>query len=352
MNMEYLGYDNFFRNQIKTNSQMDLEPGRITAVNRDNFLARNQYGECVAELTGKLIYTIENSLERPAVGDWVLMQCFNDNTFAVIHKILERKSLLKRKVAGNKTDFQLLAANIDAAFIIQATDYNINRLERYLVMVRDGGIEPVVLLGKSDLFGIDELNHRYEEIRTLQGNPEVITFSNLSGSGIQEIRERLRSQETYCLLGMSGVGKTTLINTLIGSESYAVQNVREKDGKGKHTTTRRELIILDNGSMIVDTPGMRELGNFDVTEGMSETFKDIETLAQSCRFSDCTHIHEKDCAVLAALEAGEIDHKHYKNYLKLQRESDYLERSYLEKRKRDKEFGKMLKNVMKNNRKE
>jgi len=345
------GFTKDLESQLEEFKDTGFQPARIISVNRDNYLILHEHGECLAELTGKLIYTSETSLDRPTTGDWVLVQLFDQNTFAVIHDIMPRRSLLKRKAAGKLTEFQLIAANLDVAFILQATDFNINRLERYLVMVREGGIEPIVLLGKSDLFSQEELDQRTLQVSEMPAKPKVIVFNCIDNSGIDKITDHLHPDRTYGLIGSSGVGKTTLLNLLLGEASFAVAEVREKDGRGRHTTTRREMVFLENGSMIIDTPGMRELANFDIDSGMEETFGDIYEFGNNCRYKDCTHVHEKGCAVIEALGMGSIDENHYQNYLKLQKESAHLNRSYHEKRIRDKQFGKMVKEVMKYKRK-
>jgi len=322
-------------------------PARVLTVNKNNYLIKSESSETLAELSGKMFYSIDSNSDLPAVGDWVLTQSFDEDSVSIIHEVLSRKSILKRKTSGKNIDFQVIAANIDTAFIIQADDFNLRRLERYLVMAKESKIEPVILLSKSDLFEKDEIEKRVEAIKIVDQNISVIPFSNTTGDDFEKIVNMIEPYKTYCLLGSSGVGKTTLLNKLIGNEEFAVNDVREKDRKGKHTTTRRQLTILENGGMIIDTPGMRELGNFDVESGIADTFDEIIELASKCLFVDCTHTHEKGCAVLNAIEEGSLDQGRYNNFIKMKKESDHYSRSYQEKRERDKEFGKMCKEVMK-----
>jgi len=347
--LNFPGFDDFFTSQIQEFNNPDFSPARVIQVNKDNYIIHAGTSEIRAEVSGKLLFNYDSGGNLPAVGDWVLVQYFDDNSLAIIHEILERKSVLKRKHAGKNIDFQLLAANIDTAFIVQALDnnYNLRRLERYLVMINNSNINPVVLLSKSDLLATDELQTKINDIKNISQSVEILAFSNISNEGIDEIKKSLEKGKTYCLLGSSGVGKTSLINKLIGEEKYDVNAIREKDQRGRHTTTRRQMIFLKNGSMIIDTPGLRELGIFDMEDGINKTFDEISLLAEKCQYNDCTHTHEKGCAVKQAVEDNEIDERRYKNYLKIQKEAAYYEMSYVEKRQRDKEFGKMIKQVMK-----
>jgi ribosome biogenesis GTPase len=283
------------------------------------------------------------------VGDWVVAQYFDDDSFAIVHEILPRKSILKRKTPGKKITFQLIAANIDTAFIVQSLDdnFNIRRLERYLVMIHDGFIEPVLLLSKSDLQEPVSIDKKIRTIHTIMPNLPILAFSNKTKAGLDQLIKRIMPGKTYCLLGSSGVGKTTLINSLFGESVFETRSVREKDSKGRHTTARRELIFLKNKAMIIDTPGMRELGN----TGIQSAFDEIDTLSKTCRYRDCSHVKEKGCAVLAALKAGRLSEDRYQSFLRIARESTYHEMSYLEKRKKDKAFGKLIKSVMKSKKK-
>ena len=243
----------------------------------------------------------------------------------------------------------MIAANIDVAFIVQSldTDFNLRRLERYLVMVKDSNIEPIVLLSKSDLLRTEETNSLMAEIHNIMPFFHVLPFSNENGTGLEDIRDLLVPQKTYCLLGSSGVGKTTLLNNLIGETVFATRTVRNKDSKGRHVTTHRHLIKLECGAILVDNPGMRELGGFSLEAGMDRTFAEIVELSALCQFNDCMHVNEKGCAVLEAVKNGQVPEERYQNYLKMKRESDYNEMSYLEKRQKDKQFGKLVKTVMK-----
>jgi ribosome biogenesis GTPase len=340
-----LGFNKYFQKLAQKSGLGSAQPARVVSVNRDNYLVQNEEREVMAEITGKLLFHADSREHYPAVGDWVLAEYFNEGTFAVIHQILERQSLLKRKTPGKEVDYQIIAANIDTAFVMQSVDgnFNLNRLHRYMAMILEGGVHPFVLLSKIDLISSRELKEILSQVRDTVGSDSVIPYSSISKKGIAQVRQMIKKGKTYCLLGSSGVGKTTLLNVLMGEDVFAVNTVREKDSKGRHTTSRRQMIFLEKGGMIIDTPGMRELGVFDVDEGIKETFEDIATMSAQCRYKDCTHSNEPGCAVLQAIEEGKLSEKRYQSYLKLRRESEHYQMSYVEKRRRDKEFGKMIK---------
>jgi ribosome biogenesis GTPase / thiamine phosphate phosphatase len=349
MELRDIGFDKWFQSKQEELQRPDCSAARVTAVNRDSDLVRNGDSEVLAELTGKLTFAAESSTDYPCVGDWVLVQYYNSGTFAVIHGLFPRKSFLRRKTHGKKIDYQAIAANIDVALIMQSCDFdfNLRRLERYLVMINEGRIEPVLLLTKSDMVSPEELEQSISAVRQANINCRVIAFSNTTGSGLDQVRHLLEPGRTYCLLGSSGVGKTSLLNNLLGRDLFETNIVSAKDGRGKHTTTRRQLIVLNQGAMIIDTPGMRELGNIGASTGIGETFTDIQELSKTCRFIDCTHTAEPGCALLTAVGNGELSEERYQSYLKLIKESEYHEMSYLEKRDKDKKFGQFIKSAKK-----
>lgn len=321
---------------------------RVTAVDRDQYVIRNVAGEVPARLTGRLVYSSGSPANLPCVGDWVCVRHHDSGTHASILDVLPRKSFLRRRKPGGNTEFQMIAANIDVAFIVQSChfDFNVRRLERYLVMTSEGHIEPVVLLTKTDLISPAELDRLVAKIRHAGIGARIITLSNVTGTGLDQIRELVRPGKTYCLLGSSGVGKTTLVNRLVGDSGLETGEVSHT-GEGRHTTTRRQLIVLEHGGLLIDMPGMRELGMLGVSEGIDNSFADIQAYSLNCRFANCTHNNEPGCAIQSAIARDELEPAHFQNYLKLKKESEFHEMSGLEKRKKDREFGKLVRSVQK-----
>jgi ribosome biogenesis GTPase / thiamine phosphate phosphatase len=348
MKLSDLGFDQWFEAHVSDFPEEGRGIARISAVDRGSYLIRNELGEVPAELAGKLHFQVESSFDLPCVGDWVTVQFHNDDTAAVIHEVLPRKTFLRRKSAGEKVDFQMIAANIDIAFIVQSChfDFNVRRMDRYIVMAADGGVEPILILTKTDLVTHDELDQKLAAIRSSAITARVLAVSNITGIGFDEFQGLLVSGRTYCLLGSSGVGKTTLINRLIGQNVFNTKAV-SGTGEGIHTTARRQLIVLNQGSMLIDTPGMRELGLLGVSDGVNQGFEDIVALSGNCRYANCGHSQEPDCAVRAAITSGELSEDRYSSYMKLKKESEYHEMSYVDRRKKDRVFGRFIKSAMK-----
>ena len=353
MNLEDLGYSDWHRDSLKNSAKSVSKVARIIAVDRDRYMIGSEFGSIPAELTGKLSFCAETTEDMPCVGDWVLADYYDQNAHAIVHEILPRRTILRRRSSGARVDYQLIAANIDIAFIVQScdVDYNLNRLDRYIVMTKDGGIDSILLLTKSDLVDDVNLESMIAEVRR-EHRIDVIPLSSPLGAGYDRLRDTLEKGKTYCLIGSSGVGKSTILNKLVGKEEFATNTVREKSAKGRHTTSRRQLVILDNGALFVDTPGMRELGMLGFGLGIDESYEDIAAIAERCRFAVCTHTTENDCAVLLGVTEGELTAERFQSYLKLMKESKYYEMTYLEKRTKDRAFGKMVKNYMKSKQKQ
>ena len=340
------GWDEWFEVQAQEKCLTEHRLARVVAVDRDQFLVLNESGEFRARLAGRFLYLTGKSDDMPCVGDWVCVQHGASDDFGIIHDVVPRKSFLRRKAAGDAVEYQMIAANIDVALIVQSCqfDFNINRLERYLVMVRNGHVQPVVVLTKTDLVSPDTLRNLMGEIGSVGIIAEVIALSNVTGDGVDSVRAILQPGKSYCLLGSSGVGKSTLINQLIGRQILETKMV-SGTGEGRHTTVRRELILLSNGAMLIDNPGMREFGIMGAEEGIGDSFADIYKLASKCKYRDCSHSNEKGCAVLNAVEEGSLQRAHYLNFIKLRNESEFHDLSYLEKRNKDKAFGRYIKSV-------
>ena len=348
MDLKSLGYYDEWGPQTAALLQPDQFLARVTAVDRGAFLVRTPTAEMYAELAGKLRFTAASAADLPCVGDWVGVQWPPAEGPAIIHTVLPRKSQLHRKTPGKAVDIQMIAANIDTAFIIQGCpfDFNLARLDRYLVMAHEGRIEPRIILSKTDLIAPEALERLIAQIRDAGITAAILSLSSSTGEGLMEFQTQLLPGQTYCLLGSSGVGKTTLINRLLGREVFATQSV-SNTGEGVHTTSRRHLLVLDSGAMLVDTPGMRELGLVGAGEGLDAAFQDIGDHALNCRFPDCTHTREPGCAVLAALDSGELNEERYESYLKLRKEAEFHNMTYAEKRQKDKAFGRFVKSALK-----
>ncbi|RJP79496.1 MAG: ribosome small subunit-dependent GTPase A [Desulfobacteraceae bacterium] len=347
MKLKDLGFDQWFEAQAAALRMDGCGFARISAVDRGSYLIKDESREVPAELSGKLTYGIDSAVDLPCAGDWVTAQYYNNDTAAIIHRVFPRKTFLRRKTPGRNIDYQMIAANIDTAFIVQSChfDFNPSRLDRYLVMVADGHVEPVVILTKTDLITRDELDRKLAIIGSVT-KARVMSLSNITGIGFDAFQKTLLPGKTYCLLGSSGVGKTTIINRLMGREAFETKAV-SSTGEGTHTTSRRQIIVLGQGAMLIDTPGMRELGIVGAGDGIDTGFEEIVMLSENCRYADCRHEQEPGCAVRGALENGELQEDRYLSYIKLKKESEYYGMSYQDKRKKDKDFGRFIKSVKK-----
>ena len=341
-NMKHYGLDDRFRALASMYS--DFVVGRILSQEKGLYRVITEFGEKLAEISGKFRYEAENSSDYPAVGDFVMVDWNPAGGNAVIHHILTRKSCFTRKAAGQRKE-QLVATNVDTLFLCMAlnNDFNLRRLERYLTIGWDSGAIPVIVLTKSDL--CTDLDSKVSEVESVAFGVDVLVTSSVDVDGEMQIRPYIAEGKTVAFLGSSGVGKSTLINRLLGEDRLETQALRNDD-KGRHTTTHRELILLPSGGMVIDTPGMREMGMWDSAEGVETTFADIEELANRCRFSDCTHTSEPGCAVQTALKNGTLDLGRWNSYLKIKTELEYAadSESYLERKEQKfKEISKQLK---------
>lgn len=350
MNLNDLGYNEKLRKLALEPELRDYDTGRVIAEHKERYIVATEKGEMEAEITGNLRFSARGREDFPAVGDWVALTVY-DSGMAIIHSILPRFSMITRQAVGQYGEIQIIAANIDHALLVQAVDrdFNINRLERYLTICHSAGVKPLIILTKSDLVDAMRLGEIISGISERIHDIPVIAVSNDSCEGYDALQALIQKGKTYCMLGSSGAGKSTLVNNLSGKTVMKTDAISSSTGKGRHVTSHRELTILDNGAILIDNPGMREVGIADAPGGLETTFDIIVSLAKNCRYQDCTHMHEAGCAVMEAVENGEIDRDSYENWLKLVREKAHFESTMAERRKKDKEFGKMLKDYHKKN---
>jgi ribosome biogenesis GTPase len=337
---------------LKDNNLSDFSIGRVTREDRERYIVSTGEHEYNAEITGNLRFTASSRTDFPAVGDWVTMKIY-DEEMALIHNILPRKSILERQTVGKYGEKQIISTNIDAAFIVQSinNNFNVNRLERYLSVCYSSGIEPVLVISKVDLSSGTDINHALKSLEARDRKIMHILLSNITHQGIEQILTFMQKGKTYCVVGSSGVGKSTLINNLLEKDILKTGGISKSTNKGRHITDHRELFVLENGAIIIDTPGMRELGITENIEGIKTTFREIYELSLKCKLPECKHINEKGCAVLTALNDRLIDPDSLENFRKLLKEQERFQTTIAEKHRKEKAFGKMLKNYKKDTQK-
>ncbi len=347
MKLEELGYSDFFENNRKKLKSDGFSVARVISEYKGAYKVKNAEGEYFAKITGKKIFKALSREDYPAVGDWVIIK-EQDADWAIIIDILPRQTLIKRKY-NNKNGIQIIATNIDVAFIVESIgrDFNLNRLERYFSITNDGGVLAIIILNKIDLITPEKLDLKFNQIKDRFKNAEIILTSTLNNKGLEELRSRILYGKTYCFLGSSGVGKSSLINRLLEEEAIETKEISFQTDRGKHTTTNREMYFLKKGGIVIDNPGMREVGMTNNKEGVDNFFDEITKLAVRCKFVDCSHISEPGCNVLFALNSGELNAEKYSNYINLKKETEHYEMTEEERREKDYKFGKFIKKAKK-----
>jgi ribosome biogenesis GTPase len=345
MNLSDLGFTKELSDYLNDNNLSDFVTGRVTQEHRERYVVSTGDNEYDAEITGNLRFSAHSRSDFPAVGDWVTMIVYDANK-AIINRVLPRKSVLERQAVGKFGEVQIISANIDAAFIIQSinNNFNINRLERYLTICYSAGIEPILVMSKIDLATGTEIQNTVNALEKRDKQVKSILLSNITQSGLDKIVGLIQKGKTYCAIGPSGAGKSSLINNLLKKNILKTGSISQSTNKGRHVTEHRELFVLGNGGIIIDTPGMRELGITENEEGVKTTFQEIYDIARGCKFPDCKHIGEAGCAVAEALEKGDIDRASFDNFMKIQKEQERFQTTVAEKRRSDKVFGKLIKN--------
>jgi ribosome biogenesis GTPase len=348
MSLDELGYNHELEDYRKENNIEGFEVGRIFSEHKERYGIKTSDNEFDAEIIGNLRFSAQSRYDFPAVGDWVAFMEYDDGK-ALIHAIYPRKTIIERQAIGKHGEKQIIATNIDSVFIVQAVDrdFNINRIERYLTICNTAKVSSIIILNKIDLVSEAELSSLVSRLKNRIENIPIVAISNETKEGFEMFNSLMEAGKTFCLLGSSGVGKSTIMNQLSNKSMMKTGSISKSSDRGKHVTSHRELTVLENGAILIDNPGMREVGIADAGAGLDITFETIYNLSPYCRFKDCTHTQEKECAVITAVENGEIDGETYENYLKMEREKEHFESTVSEKRKKDKDLGKLIKQAKK-----
>ena len=348
--LKTLGWSEFFDSAFQPYRELGHFAGRVALEERGAYRLYTEQGELSAGVRGKLRFESESAADFPAVGDWVSVSKRERDGLAQIHAVLPRRSKFSRKAAGTTAEEQVVASNVDTVFLVQGLDhdFNLRRLERYVVAAFESNAAPVVILSKADL--CPDVEKKAAEALTVSSGTPVHAISSVSGEGLDQIDQYIIAGVTVAFLGSSGAGKSTLINRIVGEEIQKTAEVREHDSRGRHTTTHRELIVLKTGGLLIDTPGMRELQFWDAGGSLGEAFSDIQLIAANCYFSNCSHQNEPGCAVREALEDGSLDKARYDSYSKMEKEMEYLDsrmdtKLHLKRKSREKKIHRAFRTI-------
>jgi ribosome biogenesis GTPase len=345
--LQLLGWNEFFARQLKEHTYPDAVPARVIVQQKTYFIVMTAVGEFTAKVTGRLRFLSGHQADLPVVGDWVVLRPTGGERTGSILAVLQRKTAFSRRAPGREEAEQVVAANIDIVFLVTGLDgnYNLRRIERYLSLAHRSGAQPILVLNKADLCSF--VDDAVEDVQAICAGAPLYVTNAKSSSSVDCLRAHLSPGVTAAFLGSSGVGKSTLINSLLGREKFKTAEVREDDSRGRHTTTHRELVALPSGANLIDTPGMRELQLWEVEEGIDEAFDDIEELAKHCKFRDCRHGQEPGCAVRKAVDDGNLDPARLESHRKLLREMEYQRgrgdvRTRQEQKAKDKKMGRII----------
>jgi len=342
-----LGYNSFFDDaRVKLGAAL-VRVARVTAEHKGAYEVTTGSDYFRATVTGKRMLTATGRADYPVVGDWVVMQA-DSNPTKIITDILPRQTLLQKKHSG-RDEAQPIAANVDVVFIVESLDgdFSPNRFERYLVLVQDSGAKPIFILNKSDLLPEEDLAATIDQLKKRFADIEIVPLSTINQQGFSTLQATIKPNLTYCFVGSSGVGKSSIINLLVGQNTIRTNIISDRTGRGQHTTTARQIYFLPSGGIIIDNPGSREVGLVDSKSSVHDVFSTISELAANCRFTDCQHAGEPGCAIAAALESGNITEAQYQNYIKLRKETEHYEMSRYDRRQKDRQFGQFLKKAKK-----